>query len=301
VVGDHDGGHLRRRRLFVALLVVAACGGSPATPPVAVGSPSPTPPFVEYLTFAGAQRTYVVYRPSEVGDTNKVPLVIALHGYTADTQWMIDATHYDDLAKSRGFEVVYPQGVDNSWNAGRCCGKNGGDDVGFLSALIEHLVAAGGIDAKRVFATGMSNGGFMVQRLACDLADRITAVASVSGSLVLDSCKPSRAISVLEMHGTADSLVPFDGGTVGGLTNFAPSMTVMSGWAKRDGCAAAPLATRSGLVTTYTWAHCRAAATVVLDAIEGEGHTWFNPSDTAGAPDATQTTWDFFTHAPPLT
>jgi polyhydroxybutyrate depolymerase len=285
-----------RASLAVLALVFMGCGGQAAETP-AQGSPSPTR--IEHLTVAGQQRVYVLYRPPSLDPKQPVPLVIALHGYTVDTTWMEPNTHFDELAKRNGFVVVYPQGINNSWNAGSCCGHNHNDDDAFIKAVIDQLVAGGNIDVKRVFVTGMSNGGAMAQRLACDLADRITAVASVSGSLLVDSCNPSRAISVLEMHGTADSLIPYEGGTTAGLGSFPPTMSVMKRWASLDGCSA-PTSTQSGITTNYRWAGCRDGSSVVLDAIAGEDHTWFAPANLPGEPDATQVAWDFFSQAPPL-
>lgn len=196
--------------------------------------------------------------------------------------------------------MVYPQGVKNSWNAGTCCGHNTGDDVAFIRSLVDRLVADGGIDARRVFVTGMSNGAAMAQRLACELAGRVAAVASVSGSLLVDACTPSRPVSVLEIHGTDDSVIPFLGGFTPGLGEFPGSMSVMETWERLDGCADSPNVIRDGLTTTSTWAGCRGGAIVVLDAVAGGQHVWFAPDHARGEPDATQVTWDFFSRVPPL-
>jgi polyhydroxybutyrate depolymerase len=241
-----------------------------------------------------------VYRPISLNANQPAPLVIAMHGYTVDAGWMETTSHFDDLAAKAGFVVVYPQGRSDAWNAGLCCGQDSEDDVTFIKDLVDKLVLLGYVDPKRVFATGMSNGALMAQRLACELADHITAVASVSGSLVTDPCTPSRAISVLEMHGLEDNLVPYEGGKVAGLTTFPPTMSNMQHWATLDGCAAGPAATKEGITTTYTWSSCRDGSTVILDAIAGAGHSWFSPVNQTGEPDASQVVWDFFSHAPPL-
>jgi polyhydroxybutyrate depolymerase len=151
-----------------------------------------------------------------------------------------------------------------------------------------------------VFVTGMSNGAAMAQRVACELADRVTAVASVSGSLLVDPCLPSRPISVLEMHGTDDSVIPFLGGFTSGLGEFPSTMSVMATWERVDGCADSPAVTRSGITTMSTWGGCRGHAVVVLDAITGGKHVWFAPERVRGEPDATRTIWDFFSRVPPL-
>jgi polyhydroxybutyrate depolymerase len=140
----------------------------------------------------------------------------------------------------------------------------------------------------------------MAQRVACELADRITAVASVSGSLLVDSCVPSRPISVLEIHGTDDSVIPFQGGFHAGLGQFQPTLSIMERWAGLDGCGDFPAVTRRGITTTSIWGDCRDGAIVELDAISGAGHNWFGSQQVVGEPDATQATWDFLSHAPPL-
>jgi polyhydroxybutyrate depolymerase len=286
---------------IAALLITVGCAGQAGPSSVAArSSPSPSPTRIGYLTFGGLQRVYVLFRPPQLSTGKSVPLVIAMHGFTVDTTWMEDTSRFDDLAARSGFVVVYPQGTGDSWNAGRCCGHNSNDDVGFIKALIDKLIGEQNIDPKRVFATGMSNGGFMAQRLACEAADHIAAAASVSGALVIDTCTPSRAVSVIEMHGIDDDLVPINGGNVAGLTFYPAAMANMQSWASRDGCAAKPTTANDGSTTTYTWSVCRDNATVVLKTIAGGGHSWFSPSDGPGIPDATQVVWDFFSQAPPL-
>ncbi|HEV2035134.1 MAG TPA: PHB depolymerase family esterase [Candidatus Dormibacteraeota bacterium] len=283
--------------LLIGLIGIAACSQStPALPSRSSRSPAQT----GSITFAGGARTYVLFQPLSLDPKQLAPLVIALHGYTVDKTWMEGTTHFDTLAEKAGFEVVYPQGTGNSWNAGSCCGNNKNDDVGFIKALIDKLVRTAHIDPKRVYATGMSNGGFMAQRLACELSAQITAVASVSGSLVTESCNPSRAISVLEIHGTEDQTVPFQGGPIAGIGALPPTISLMKRWASLDGCAAAPAVTQSGITTRYVWTPCRDGSSVVLDAIAGGGHSWFGPEAMPGSPDATQTVWDFFSKSPPL-
>ena len=244
------------------------------------------------MTIEGVQRTYLVVRPAGVDSAHAIPLVIALHGYTLNATWMESNTGFDEEAAREGFVVVYPQGIKNSWNAGTCCGHNAGDDVGFIRNLIDRLVAGGEVDPRRVFVTGMSNGAAMAQRVACELADRVTAVASVSGSLLVESCVPSRPVSVLEIHGTEDSVIPFRGGFTSGLGAFPSTMSVMETWERVDGCADPAVVTRSGSTTTSSWGACHSGAVVMLAAIAGGKHVWFGP--------ATKTSWDFFSRVPPL-
>jgi polyhydroxybutyrate depolymerase len=291
---------MRRSQLWgwvmsIALVGVAACGGAVATTP----SPSSNPAQVETLMVDAQPRSYLLFRPATAND--RMPLVIALHGYGNghDARSFENRSQYDALATQQKFVVVYPEGVDTSWNAGVCCGGSD-SDVTFIKDLIAKLVGEANVDSKRVFAVGISNGAMMAQRLGCELAGEITAIASVSGTLGIDSCSPSRAISILEMHGTADATIPYEGGSGPELS----IMAVMEGWATRDGCPASAVETDSGITKTYTWSPCRDRSKVVLNAIAGGGHNWFAPGmlpdRLPGEPSATQVTWNFFRHAPPL-
>jgi polyhydroxybutyrate depolymerase len=288
------------------------CGGSvatatPRTSPSAIqqATPSSGPSETQQatLTVAGQARLYTIFRPSSLDTAKLAPLVIALHGYTQGSLELEGTTHFDDQARKSGFVVVYPQGVNDSWNAGSCCGtaqSQNLDDVEFIRELIASLVTGGHIDPKRVFATGLSNGGMMVHLLACVLSERIAAVASVSGALTVPTCRPGRPISVLEMHGTGDSLVPYAGGSTAGLGSFPPTMSFMKRWANIEHCAAKPTISQKGITTTSTWTGCRGGSVVVLQAIAGAEHGWFGGAGALpGEPDATQAVWTFFSGLPP--
>jgi polyhydroxybutyrate depolymerase len=270
--------------LWLSLLIAACSGTAPA-------ATSSGPSFAEtQITVGRDVRSYVLFRPSSLG-TKPAPLVIVMHGYTQGIDGIQVMTGFSELASKVGFVVAYPRGTSHSWNAGTCCGHNTNDDVAFIKALIDKLVQKAHVDPKRVFATGMSNGGMMSNRLGCEITDQLAAVASVSGSLLIDSCHPSRPISVLEMHGIDDHLVPYEGGQFQ-QTTFPPTMSVMKQWANINGCGATPTTKQSGPATTYSWTACRDGASVVLYAIAGGGHEWFHD------PDATQVVWDFFSGAP---
>src|SRR5262249_14911081 len=153
-------------------------------------------------------------------------------------------TAMDALADTEGFIVVYPDSPDTSWAAGSCCsmyldgggGNPNRDDVGFARALVDEISKDACIDSKRIYTTGMSNGGFMTQLLACEAADLFAAAVPVAGMVGVD-CKPSRAIPVMDFHGTADMTVPYDDSTMLGSEGVGiPDM--MSLWAMRDGCTA---------------------------------------------------------------
>ena len=172
--------------------------------------------------------------------------------------------------------AVYPNGVENAWNAGACCGKaatGGIDDVGFVRALLDEVSRTLCIDHERVYATGMSNGGFFSHRLACDAADIITAVGPVAGPLGLadEDCQPTRPVPIIHFHGTADEVVPYEGNG-GGFPAVEPSL---QGWAERNGCnPKSELTLEMDDVSCQTWNECDQDASVTLCTIDGFGHCW---------------------------
>jgi polyhydroxybutyrate depolymerase len=229
---------------------------------------------------------------------------------------MASFTQLDEEAIIGSFIVVYPDSVGGVWNAGACCGdaaKNRVDDVGFIKSLVDRLANEYNIDKARVFATGVSAGALMAYRLACDLASRISAIASVAGVMVTEDCRPNRPVSILEMHGTADTLIPYAGGRNpdpgDDLKYLLSTAAVIQTWAKLDGCSGKPAETTDGVTKTSTWTACRARTAVRLDTIVGGHHVWFGfnqglppPFDSVpGEPNSNTTIWGFFSSLAPRT
>jgi polyhydroxybutyrate depolymerase len=193
---------------------------------------------------------------------------------------MEQLTRFSDIA-GRGFIVVYPDGIGRSWNAGHGVGlaeSAGVDDVGFIARLIDLLTHEFNIDQRRIYAAGISNGGMFAYRLACELNNRIAAVASVAGSLPPDiarNCSATGPISVLHIHGTADRIVPWAGGeTTSGGRILSVDATVAQS-AKTAKCDNEPIITlQTGRVACKTYRGCATEAEVGLCRIEGGGHTW---------------------------
>lgn len=229
------------------------------------------------LEHDGASRSYEIYVPSTYDGSTAVPVVLNFHGFTSSGIGQQENTQMDETAAREGFIVVYPNGLDNSWNAGVCCGRSAEtnvDDVGFTRAVIEDLGARGCIDTARVYATGMSNGGFLSHRLACEAADVIAAAAPVAAVLGIDeaACNPTRPIPIMQFNGTADPLVAYEGG---GLEDSPSAQESIDGWIARNGCGGEPdVSYQNGAATCETVGDCEGDVSVTLCSIEGAGHCW---------------------------
>jgi polyhydroxybutyrate depolymerase len=235
------------------------------------------------LQFGGLTRTYSVHVPP--GPPKG--LVLNLHGGGGTGVGQQGLTDFDAVADANNLLVAYPDGYDKSWDDGRGASpadRRHVDDVGFLVALAAKLQNDFGVPAGHVFATGMSNGGFMANKLACDRADVFAAIAPVAGTLGAGvACNPSRPVSVLEAHGTADPLVPFNGGDVhgrGGISHAISVNSMVDKWRLADGCQGDPSTEElpdvgdGTFVRRFDSTACAASSEVVFYRIDGGGHTW---------------------------
>lgn len=231
----------------------------------------------------GIDRTYKVHVPPGA----PLGLVLNLHGGGGTGIGQEGLTEFDAVADAHQLLVVYPDGYEKSWADGRGASpadRRHVDDVGFLVALAGKLQNDYGIAPGHVFVTGMSNGAFMSNRLACERADVFAAVAPVAGTLGVGvACNPSRPVSVLEAHGTADPLVPFKGGEVrgrGGASHAISANSMADKWRSADGCQGDPSAQvlpgvgDGTVVRRFDSASCAASSEVVFYQIDGGGHTW---------------------------
>jgi polyhydroxybutyrate depolymerase len=222
----------------------------------------------------GVTRMALVYVPGSIKPGTPAPLVLNFHGFTSDAKEQSQFSAMNPRADAEGFVVAYPQGLGESWNAGACCGdamSKNVDDVGFVRALVESLEEKLCIDARRVYATGMSNGGFMSHRLACEAADIFAAVAPVSAINGMSDCTPSRPVPVMMFNGTADILVSYDGG--GNFDTSAPE--TFQGWADRDGCTDdAVISKMAGKASCQSHEECDGGVSVTLCTFEDMGHCW---------------------------
>jgi len=237
------------------------------------------------LAFGGLQRTYLVHAPAGPA----TGLVLNLHGAGQSGAQQAGLTGYDAIADQFGFVVAYPDGIDQSWADGRGASipdRQGVDDVGFLAALITRLSAEYAIPPGRVFVTGMSAGAFMANRLACARADLVSAVAPVAGTLGSGvGCAPSRPVSVLMIHGTADPVVPFNGGPMvgrGGPSTIISAPALAELWRQADGCGPFVEEAALGPVARADASGCAGGAQVTLARVNGGGHTWLDASAATG-------------------
>jgi len=281
------------------------------------------------VTVSGAIRTYRIYLPASLPHHKPVPLLVALHGGLGSGPQFEQQTGFDGLAEANRFIVVYPNGTpirpgsnEDVWNAGACCSvaaqsQENVNDVGFISALITKFETRYDIDPNRVFVTGHSNGAMLGERLACQLSDKVAAIAVQSGTLVVGQCNPPDPVAVLEIHGTADQNVPVNGG-VGSKgidkENYPPPVDALTTLAARDGCPTTP-ATRSdpsnAAVNLEIWQPCRAGTVVEWAKVTGANHAWMgHPTSPAaellegGTPymgfDSSAAVWSFLAaHARP--
>ncbi len=284
------------------------------------GQAQPTPvrhDFSGSLSSGGLTRTYRGHLPSSYDGVKALPLVLALHGNGGDGQGMQRLTHLNSIADEHGFIVVYPDGYQKSWADGRGAteaDQAGVDDVSFLSALIDALANQYQVDPKRVYVTGISNGGFMTQRLACDLSNKIAAAAAVAATMptgLAARCAPRRPVPFLLMQGADDPFVPVQGGAVKGErgTVLSASATIQK-WVSIDGCPASPATgnepdtANDGTSVSYQlYSGCRNRSAVALYLVAGGGHTWpgglqYLPAALIGKTsrdiDAGEVIWSFF-------
>jgi len=258
----------------------------------------------EKLSYDGETRSYLLHVPSTYDQDSLTPLVIALHDGTGSAKNIEQQSGLPNLSDEKGFILCSPNGIKKTWNAGWCCGKaneNDVDDVGFIDALIDEISAQYSIDPNRIFVTGMSNGGMMSYRLACELGDRIAAIAPVAGTMVLD-CEPSTVVSIIHFHSYEDSNVPWDRGIGDGLSDHynPPLDSVLYSWALHNEC----IEVNSINTDEYDlieWNGCNDGTDIQLYLTNDGGHSWpmgTKPRNKADEPsqavNANELMWEFF-------
>jgi polyhydroxybutyrate depolymerase len=275
----------RLAALLGVVLVIAGCSPRGPTPPSGfVNGIS-----VHTINVGGRARIYRLYKPADLPPS--APLVVMLHGGFGNAEQAERAYGWDELAGPGQFVVAYPDGLNRAWNTngGGCCGRparEGDDDVTFIGAAVADIIKNLSVNAARVYATGISNGGIMSYTLACNTG--VFAAIGPDAATQLDACPSPHPTSVMHIHGTADPLIPYNGGQGFSVINGPSVPEVNAFWRNVDRCGP-PTATTSGLVTTLT-AGCADNRSVVLITVHGGGHEW--------PPFATQTLWEFFAAHP---
>lgn len=227
--------------------------------------------------FEGVERNYLTYVPASLPQGSPVPVVLVLHGFTQTAQGIMTYSGFNAIAEVGRFIVVYPNGINLSWNVG--FSSSGANDIGFLNALIDTLDVKYPINLDRIYACGMSNGGFMSYRLACELSNRIAAIASVTGSMTTQTfsdCHPERPVPVLEIHGTSDLIVNYNGAT--GIKSIPD---VIEYWVGQNACPELPETTllpdvinEGSQIERSIYRPCAQNSEVILLKVIDGGHTW---------------------------
>ncbi|HKO52289.1 MAG TPA: PHB depolymerase family esterase [Polyangiaceae bacterium] len=279
--GGAAGGMSQAGSAGAAAANAGAAGSAPVACPTSVtikaGDNNKT------LTIGSVQRTYLVHAPPNYTGKTAVPVVFDFHGLSGNGSQQKSLSRWDKLADSEGFIMVYPDGIDKAWNAGLCCTNDKTiDDVGFVRKIISALQADACIDAKRIYATGCSNGGGMSYKLACEAADVIAGVAPVDFDCVAGSacamCKPSRPITEVQFRGTSDQLVDYAGAGAfmgakknyalwGGLNGCTGTSGALSG---NSACESYPMCgggTETVLCTVQSGTHCGSYSSFMIPQV----------------------------------
>jgi polyhydroxybutyrate depolymerase len=306
-----------RRNIAGLVFIVTAVGSLPGCAAAAADRVSLPSGHRQTLFHNGVERSYVIRVPGGLAKGGAgVPLVLVLHGGGGNADNAEKMTGFTDKAAREGFIVAYPEGTGRrkdrllTWNAGHCCGyamENRVDDVGFIRALIDKLIDSYPVDPKRIYATGMSNGGMMTHRLGIELSSRFAAIAPVVGTVFGDERRPQHPVSAIMLNGMLDKSVPYQGGPPGGRfagawdgTPAKPALAQAAFWAGADGCAGGPARDRHGALTRWQY-HCPAGRAVELYLVDDNGHAWPGGQQGSWMGDkpssilrGTDVIWDFF-------
>lgn len=255
------------------------------------------------------KREYLLHVPESYDRTKLTPLVISMHAAMNWPAFQEKLSQWNKVADEDGFIVVYPAGLGTgpkTWFMHGAQSPSQMPDVRFISELIDKLKAAYNIDPTRIYADGMSNGGGMAFVLSCAMPGRIAAVGAVSAAQPLAStwCADATPVPMIAFHGTADAVVPYDGGKVAiAPLPFPSQRTWVANWARRNRCGSEPVETSVATdVTRLEYTNCADDAAVVLYTVKGAGHQWFGGrpmptwmvGPTSNSVGATKEMWAFF-------
>ena len=310
------------RLLFLSIFLITSCGGGGSSSSDEVNATIPNnnqnddaETCTNYeerilkceLTHQGLDRYYYIQlaHPEAEGLSS---VLFNLHGYGSNALEQMNYTNFNNLAntKENNFILIHPQGAplntvltssSSHWNSGGWTIGSTVDDVDFIDTIIKLVSQKYNLNQDRIYSTGMSNGGFMSYHLACNLSSKIAAIASVTGSMskeTYEDCNPTHSTSILQVHGTIDATVPFEGNSALGMRSIND---VMDYWKLYDACDIEPIS----IVTDYfdieisvqhdTYLNCLNDVQVELYKIEGMGHRW--PNKERYGISATEKIWEF--------
>lgn len=310
---------MRPRPLRVAAALAATLGTGAVTVAWARQKRGAHEP-LQTIAHGGRSRTYLLH---DFSGGKRAPLVLVLHGGGGNAGNAADMTGFDRIGSRERLLVAYPNGTAArervpmlTWNAGHCCAsamRAKVDDVGFLAAIVDRLVASGRADRARVFVTGMSNGGMMAHRLARERPDRIAALAPVVGSVFGDEAPAARPVAAFIVVGAEDDRVPPDGGLLrvprwtgraAADRPVAPAIEQARYWSRTNRCGA-PKESRTEASLQVAWRDCADGADVVYHSVAGNGHAWpggkpgwAGASRPTTAFEASEEIWRFFAAHP---
>lgn len=306
------------KQFAVVIMLILAALACARQQPNSPSAPMPLGETTRTLTHNGRERSYNLYVPASLDWSQPVPVVLVFHGGTGNAESAIRMTGFNAVADRNGFLVVYPNGTGPlrddkflTWNGGTCCGyaqENNVDDVGFVRAIVGDLQTLVSLDTKRMYATGLSNGGILSHRLGCEAADLFAAIAPVAGTLNFPACAPSEPVSVIEFHGTDDQHIPYEGGPGPESlvdVDFVSVRYSLEFWIGANECTPRRGEDEFQEIKHEIWKECANSASVELYTILGGGHAW--PGGEPSRPDAdapTQTVnaseliWEFFVAHP---
>ncbi len=246
------------------------------------------------------QRTYYLHTPIADSPNHPLPLIVALHGSGMQGKEMAEKTAFNQLADQVGAIVVYPDGLKQKWNVS---GRDPEDNVAFVHNLINQVQQQRSVDSKRIYVVGLSNGGILAQKLACQAPHQIAAIATVAASLpnqFAANCQTQQPVSLLMVNGTADTIVPWQGGAspdvrIGRDLSIPSIPTVVDFWQRHNACASPPKTEQESKVVEVTdYASCQANSEVMLAKLEGAQHVWAGGGYGQSIyGDTTQRVWQF--------
>lgn len=303
----------------------AAPSGASGSSSAGTGTAIPSGVTHAELESGGRTRSYRLFVPEGITASDKVPLVIGLHGGLGTGDQFAATTDFDSVATKHKFIVAYPNGAAietargrrqiQTWNAGLCCGPSVTekvDDVGFLAALIDSLEAKLPIDANKVGMIGHSNGAMMTWRFACERFDKISAGVMVAGALEVDrlaDCAPKEGVDLENIHGSADANVPIAGGKDQGISgvSYRSQADSLDAWTAAEQCGSPGKVETTGPLSRQRWNGCRDDTVMVNLVVAGAEHPWPGSPTTgrgaglAGTPsqdlDASDEAWGFLSQS----